>query len=230
LLWIILRHVIEHPVDEEEVPAIESLLEDSHFSEPAACSSAGEEHCAWCLGFYKDRTAHCDTAAEFAGCVAEEPVFGNGESGRKSVKTLYGNFDECRLDIPRMSTESVYQKRGIPQRDSSMRKSSTPNLTSERSLQPTKLILQILSLLAQSALRRIRPDRFDRIANTHDFVFQPITHDREIPRKCAVVVDEEDVGELFRCVAADVLSDDLTSDGTPDVIDAVLPADFFCVV
>jgi hypothetical protein len=113
-----------------------------------------------------------------------------------------------------MSAESVNQKSSIPQRDSSMRKSSTPDFTSERSLQPTKLVLQILSLLAQSALRRIRPDRFDRIANTHDFVFQPIAYDREVTRKCAVVV----------------LSNDFASDGTPDVVDAVLPADFFCVV
>jgi hypothetical protein len=111
-----------------------------------------------------------------------------------------------------------------------MRKSSTPNLTSERSLQPTKLVLQILSLLAQSALRRIRPDRFDRIANTHNFIFQPIAYDREVTRKCAVVVDEEDVGEFFGCVATNILSNNLASDRAPDVVDAVLPADFFCIV
>jgi hypothetical protein len=88
LLWIILRHVIEHSIDEKEIPAIESLLEDSHFTEPASCSSAGEEHGTWRFGFYKDRTAHRDAAAELAGCMAEEPVFRNRESAKKSVKRL----------------------------------------------------------------------------------------------------------------------------------------------
>lgn len=74
------RHVVEHAIDKEEVPAIESLLENGHFSESAACTSAREEHCAWCLGLYEYGAAHCDTAAELAGCVAEEPVFRNGES------------------------------------------------------------------------------------------------------------------------------------------------------
>jgi hypothetical protein len=111
-----------------------------------------------------------------------------------------------------------------------MRKGGTPNLSGERSLQSTKLVLQILSLLAQSASRRIRADGFDRIANAHDFVFKPIAYNREVAWKCAVVVDEEDVGELFGRVAAYVLSNDFASDWTPDVVHAVLPTDFFCVV
>jgi hypothetical protein len=88
LLWIILRHVIEHSIDEKEVPAIEPLLEDSHFAETTSCTSAGEEHCTWCFGFYEDRTAHRDAAAELAGCMAEEPVLRNRESAKKSVKRL----------------------------------------------------------------------------------------------------------------------------------------------
>jgi hypothetical protein len=71
------------------------------------------------------------------------------ENLRKSQQIcVVGEFGGRHLIIPRMSAESVYQKSSIPQRDSSMRKSGTSNLASERSLQPTKFVLQILSLLA----------------------------------------------------------------------------------
>jgi hypothetical protein len=88
----VLRHVVEHSIDKEEIPAVEPLLENSHLSESASCSSAGEEHCTWCLGFYENGTAHRDTAAELASCMAEEPILRNGESTEKSVKILHGEI------------------------------------------------------------------------------------------------------------------------------------------
>ena len=68
-------HVVEHAVDEEEVPAVEPLFEDSHFAETAAGAAAGEEHGAWGLGFDEYSAAHRDAASEAASGVAEEPVF-----------------------------------------------------------------------------------------------------------------------------------------------------------
>jgi hypothetical protein len=93
------------------------------------------------------------------------------------------------LVIPRMSTESVYQESGVPQRDSSVGKSGTSNLACERSLQSTDLVFQVLSLLAESTFGRFRSYRLDCIADAHDFAFQLIAHDWEIWRECAIIVD-----------------------------------------
>jgi hypothetical protein len=72
--------IVEHAVDKEEVPAVEALLEDCHFAKPAAGAAAREQDCAGGFGFDEDSAAHFDAAAELARCVAEEPVFGDGES------------------------------------------------------------------------------------------------------------------------------------------------------
>jgi hypothetical protein len=129
-----------------------------------------------------------------------------------------------------MSPESLDQKPRIPQRNRTMRKRRTPDLTRQLPLQPTDLILQILRLLAHRALRRIRPDRLDRIPDNFHLPFQAIADYGEVGWQSAVVVDEQDVGVAFGGVAADVLGDDLAADRTPDVVDAVGSADFFGVV
>ena len=72
--------VVEHAVDEEEVPAVEALLENRHLAEPAAGAAAREQDGAGGFGFDEDGAAHFDAAAELARGVAEEPVFGDGES------------------------------------------------------------------------------------------------------------------------------------------------------
>lgn len=132
--------------------------------------------------------------------------------------------------IARMRAESIYQERSIPQRDSPIRESGTPNLARKRSLQSADFIFQVLGLLAQRAFIRLRAHRLDRIANALDIVLQPIAHDREIRRKCTVVVNEENVSKAFCSVAPDVLSHDLATDRAPDVVYSMLLAYFFCVV
>jgi hypothetical protein len=111
-----------------------------------------------------------------------------------------------------------------------MRESGTSNLACERSLQSTDLVFQVLSLLAQGAFGRFRAYRFDCIANALDFAFQLITYDRKVRRECAVVVNEENVSKSFCGVATNVLRDNLATDRTPDVIDAVLTTDLLCVI
>jgi hypothetical protein len=111
-----------------------------------------------------------------------------------------------------------------------MRESSTSDLACERSLQSTDLVFQVLSLLAQSAFRRSWAYRFDCVADAHDFAFQLITYDRKVWWECAVVVNEENVSKSFCGVATNVLRDNLATDRAPNVIDAVLTTDLFCVI
>ena len=144
--------VVEHAVDEEEVPAVEALLENRHLAEPAAGAAAGEQDGAGGFGFDEDGAAHLDAAAELARGVAEEPVFGDGEPVALLAKMPTKKHQSLRYNIPRMSPESLDQKPRIPQRNRTMRERRTPNLTRQLPLQPTDLILQILRLLAHRAL------------------------------------------------------------------------------
>ena len=74
-----ISHVIEHAVDEEEVPSVEALTEDGHLAE-AAAAAAREEDRGRRFRFHKDRSAHRNATSEFSSCVAKEPIFRDRES------------------------------------------------------------------------------------------------------------------------------------------------------
>lgn len=111
-----------------------------------------------------------------------------------------------------------------------MRESGTSNLTCEGTLQSTDLVFQVLSLLAECAFGRLRPYRFDGVTDALDFVSQSIAHNREVRRECAIVVDKQHVGEFFRSVASNILSNNLATNGAPNVVDPVLTTYFFRVI
>ena len=67
-------HVVVHAVDEEEVPALETLREDGHFTEATTRAAAGEEDSSGGLGLDKDLRTHLDTRTKLASDVAEEPI------------------------------------------------------------------------------------------------------------------------------------------------------------
>jgi hypothetical protein len=71
-----ISHVIEHPVHEEEVPSVKALTEDGHLAETTA-TAAREKDGRRRFRFHEDGGAHCDTASELPGCVAEEPILGD---------------------------------------------------------------------------------------------------------------------------------------------------------
>jgi hypothetical protein len=129
-----------------------------------------------------------------------------------------------------MRAESINQKPRIPKRNSAMRKRRATDLARKFALQSTDLVLQILCLLTIRPLRRVGPDRLDRIPNNLHFAFEAIADDGEVWWQSTVVVDEQDICVTLGGVAADVLGDDLAADGTPDVVDAVWLADFFGIV
>ena len=74
-----ISHVIEHAVDEEEVPSVEALTEDGHLAE-AAAAAAREEDRGRRFRFHKDRSAHRNATSELSSCVAKEPIFRDRES------------------------------------------------------------------------------------------------------------------------------------------------------
>lgn len=68
-------HVVEHSVDEEEVPSKGALLENRHFAETATGAAAREQYGTGGFRLDEDGAAHGNAATEFTGCMAEEPVF-----------------------------------------------------------------------------------------------------------------------------------------------------------
>lgn len=67
-------HVVVHAVDEEEVPALETLREDGHFTEATARAAASEEDGSGGLGLDENLRAHLDARTKLAGDVTEEPI------------------------------------------------------------------------------------------------------------------------------------------------------------
>jgi hypothetical protein len=57
-----------------------------------------------------------------------------------------------------------------------------------------------------------------------------IRDDWEIGRQSAVVVNQQDVFEVFCSIATNELGNDFTADRTPDVVNAITSADFFGVI
>jgi len=93
----VLHKVVIEPIDEEKVPPHESLFEDGHLAKTTSCTTAAEEDGTGCLGFDKDRGAHCDTRAEHSGDVPEEPVLAYGET-RMVEEGLFEEFDVPETD------------------------------------------------------------------------------------------------------------------------------------
>jgi len=74
-------HVVPHAVDEEEVPALETLRENGHLTETTTGATARDENSGRCFGFNKDLRAHLDATSKLAGYMTKEPVFGHTEAG-----------------------------------------------------------------------------------------------------------------------------------------------------
>lgn len=72
-------------------------------------------------------------------------------------------------------------------------------------------VLQILSLLAEIPFRSIRSYSSHNVADTLDIAAQSVGDDGQIWWKCAVIVNEQDMGELAGDETADKLRDDLGS-------------------
>jgi hypothetical protein len=84
---------------------------------------------------------------------------------------------------------------------------SAANFASERSLQSTDFVLEILSLLTQSAAFVLcGAHGLDSVANALYLVGKPVAHDGEVWWKGAVIIEQQDVFETFGGVAANVLS------------------------
>lgn len=81
--------IVEHAVNEEEVPSQESLFEDGHLAESTTVASVAEEYRIWCFGLDEHGRTHLDTAAEPATTMSEEPILGNGEA-----RVVVERFDE----------------------------------------------------------------------------------------------------------------------------------------
>ena len=81
-------HVVEHAVDEEEVPSVKALTEDGHLAE-AATAAAREKDGGRRFCFYEDGGAHGDATSKFSGRVAKEPIFRDRES-RRMISTCAG--------------------------------------------------------------------------------------------------------------------------------------------
>jgi hypothetical protein len=203
-------HVVVHAVDEEKVPPLEALGEDCHFSEAAAGPAAGDEDSGWCFGLDEDVGAHLDAASKFSGDVAKEPVLGNTETG--------------------MLVESLDKEFAVPERDGTMGESGGTNLTSELTLDTAELVLEILGLLAEVALCRVRSDGLDSISDALHIALHSLSDDREVIREGAVVIDEQDVLETLRSIASHELSDDFGSDRRPDVVHTVRAAHLLRIV
>jgi hypothetical protein len=129
-----------------------------------------------------------------------------------------------------MLVEGLFQEIRVPNRNSTVRKGGTSQFAEECSLKTGHFVLQILCLLAKGTFRGVRPDTLDSIPDALDFVFETVTDDREIGRQGTVVVDKKDIFEALSSVTTGKLSNDLGTDGHPEMIDAVRSADFFSVV
>jgi len=126
-------HVVVHSVYEEEVPPLETLAEDCHFTEAATRATAGDEDCSRGFRFDKDVRAHLDSRSQFAGYVAKEPILGNAEA--------------------RVLVKSVDEEFAVPERDGTVGESRRSNLAGKLALDATELVLKILSLLAKVSFR-----------------------------------------------------------------------------
>jgi hypothetical protein len=86
--------IIVHANDEEEIPPLESLLEDSHLSKSTTAATAAEETRSRCLSLDKDLRAHGNPSTQTTARIAEEPVLRYGETGVLMECLLQ------KLDIP----------------------------------------------------------------------------------------------------------------------------------
>ena len=163
-------HVVVHAVYEEEVPPLEALGEDCHFSEAAARAATGDKDSCRRFGLDEHMGAHLDAASEFPGDVAKEPILGDTET--------------------RMLVEGLDEEFAVPERDGTMGESGGTDLTSELSLNTAELVLQILGLLAEVALCRIRPDRLDSVSDALYIALHALSDDREVVRQGTVIIDE----------------------------------------
>jgi hypothetical protein len=119
-----IRPVVPHAVDKEEVPSLETLREDSHFTETASGAAAGDKDSSGCLGLDENTRAHLDAAPELPRDVAKEPVF--------------------RYIEPRMLMESLDQQVTVPQGDGAVWECRGADATGELALKTTEFILKIL--------------------------------------------------------------------------------------
>lgn len=105
--------------------------------------------------------------------------------------------------------ERPLQKRPFPQRDGSVRECGAANPPGETPGQAGQFVLQVLCLLAIRSARGIGPNGFDRIADAADFLVEPGHDHGKVGREDTIVVDQEDVLNVFDRVATDEYGNDL---------------------
>ena len=195
------REIKPHAVDEEEIPTLEALAKDSHFTETTTRATAREEHSGRGLGLDEDLRTHLDAGAELASYVTEEPILRDTEA--------------------RMLMECLDEQLAVPQSDSAVRESSRTDATSEVALNTAQLVFEILRLLAVISLGAVGADTLDGIAETHNVALQPLSNDRKVRWQGAVIVNQQDILEAFGSITADELSDDLRTDRGPQMVNTV---------
>ena len=126
-------HIVIHSVYEEEVPSLETLAEDCHFTEAATRAATGDEDCSRSFCLNKDVRAHLDARSQFAGYVAKEPILGNAKA--------------------RMLVESLDEEFAVPERDGTVGEGRGSNFAGKLALNATEFVLKILSLLAKVSFR-----------------------------------------------------------------------------
>jgi hypothetical protein len=67
-------HVVVHAVDKEEVPALETLRENSHFAETTTRATTRDEDGGRCFSLNEDLRAHLDATSKLTSNVTKEPV------------------------------------------------------------------------------------------------------------------------------------------------------------
>lgn len=87
--------VVVHSNDKEEIPSLESLLEDSHLTESTTTPTSADKDRRGGFSLDEDLRAHGDTATETTTRITEEPVL--------------------RYRETRMFMESLFQELDIPQ-------------------------------------------------------------------------------------------------------------------
>lgn len=205
-----IRHIEIHAVDKKEIPTLEALAEDGHFTETTTRAATGEEHCCRGFGFDEDLRAHRDSGSKLTGYVAKEPIFRHTETG--------------------VLVERLHEKLAIPKSDGTVGECGRADLSSKLTLDTAELVLEILRLLTVVADRAVGTHTLDGVTETFDVALQAVRDNWKVRWQCAVVVNQQDVLEGLRCVAANELGHNLRSDRRPEVVDTVWAADLFGVV
>ena len=113
-------HVVVHAVDEEEVPALEALRKDGHFTEATTRTATSDEDSSGSLGLDENVGAHLDARSELTGNVTEEPIFRYTESG--------------------MFVESLDEEFAVPEGDGTVGEGGRADLASKFTLNTTELV------------------------------------------------------------------------------------------